>query len=238
MAMTSSSASSGFGQQQSGSQSSYGTAFSPIAQQRMNQLYPYIRSQLPTSTAFSNYFPSVGGPTMKMPGITVGGVFTPQQTQQQIDQALGSADQMMGKGLMQARNQFMGGTGAAQTGNFNNASQALQNQNLSAHLSIPATIGLQQAQANATQRLASEQAAAQVAESQVQQDIQRRQLALQAQQQAMQNQAALLQSLYSYNQPLPFGQSSSSSTGRQGSSSVSFSGDLTPLSLASGGLSA
>lgn len=123
-----------------------------LQQERFRSVFPFLQQQAGAT------FGQVGGTSQPLPNITVGGVYSPQQTQEQVNAARAGNDRSTASTQLQTQQKLAGkGFGATSP-----LLQALQSQQqmagMQANSEAERGIRFDAAGANAKQQLASEQA--------------------------------------------------------------------------------
>lgn len=139
-----------------------------LQQGRFNTIMPYLTGALSTLQS------SVGGQSGPSPDITVGPIWSPQQTQQQVNAARGQGDQSTATRIRGMQNQ-MGARGFGSSSPLAAALQAqYQNQNLATNTSNERQIRQNATQQNASHLFQTQMGREQQFGSRQQEDIERR----------------------------------------------------------------
>lgn len=153
------------------------TAPARMQQQRFNTVYGDIRNQLGQMGAT---FGQVGGQSPPSPEITVGGVWSPDQVQQQVNAARAGNDQATQARQAVMQRQMAGRGFGANSPLAMALGVGMGNQNLATNTGAEREIRWNAAQGNAQHQLATQQAREQQFASRQDEDIRRRQSQLQA----------------------------------------------------------
>lgn len=142
-----------------------------MRQERFNTIFPWLQNQI---GSFGSNMATAGGASPKSPEITVGGVFNPQQIQQQVNATRATNDRAMQSQNAQQTNKLAGqGFGANSP-----LLAALQGQNFAANLGTNTQAEQQlrttAAQQNAQQVLGTQQARETQFANRQREDIERR----------------------------------------------------------------
>jgi hypothetical protein len=145
-----------------------------LQQSRFNSVFPWLQGQFGNFGNSGVYSP--GGQSTPAPTVSVSGVYTPQQVQQQVNQSRAQNDQAT-QGRVRGMQQDLGGRGLGATSPLAQELGAqYQGQNLATNTSNETNLRLGAAQANAGQVLQGQQARGALWNEAQQQDIARRQV--------------------------------------------------------------
>lgn len=123
----------------------------------------------------SGGFATAGGQSGQSPEISVGGVFTPQQIQQQVNAARGQNDATTANRVRQAQQQSAGRGFGSNSPMLQALTQRYENQNLATNADTERDIRQNASSLNADQRLATQEARSQQFSERQDEDIRRRQ---------------------------------------------------------------
>ncbi len=230
---SSKSTSSSFQNSEGSSSSESGEFQSPQQQAWINALYPQIqqRFQGADPQAVANrpwsYYASVGGAPGTFHDIDPTGIWTPEMTQQRVNQMRAQNSSDAGGQLRQTQQRLSGAGFQANSPLFQELAGGIQGRALAASSGGENDLRFQVAEGNAGNVLKGQGLRMQTDTARANDDRNRRAMELAARAQDLESanasQNALLQALAYYNRPLPRSSSKSSQQSKGGSSSVSTS---------------
>lgn len=207
----------------SSGRSSGGSYYTPWQTQAMQSLYPQITSQLFGDPARYRVG-MAGGPNVRLPGVSVGGIWSPQRIQEQVNLMRSIAEQQT-EGQLQRQQQELLGRGYGSGSPILAALQQTgQQQKLAGQTSSENELRTRMDQMNRQHLLSTQQARAQIAAEQARLNQGSRNLDLQLYGQQLQSKAPMYGALGNFFNPLQKNQSRQQSMSTSKSTQMSRGG--------------